>query len=136
MRVIVTIFLAVALAGCRATYPEINGTYVENKTATVAYARDRDTATTEIYTNGLCQTVVINGNVLSKQCQDIRFDHRVRFDRIDPSTFRFRYPYDRESDVFVILEDDGIWLTVPGKPQHRFKFKRQEETNRTYEHTR
>jgi hypothetical protein len=128
MKVIASILIAVAFAGCRTTFPEINGTYLEDKTATVAYARDHGLTTPEwieTYSTGLCQTVVINGNMLSKRCQDTAFDHRVRFNRIDPSTFRFRYPYDLESDVFIILADDGIWLTVPGKPEHRFKFKKQ-----------
>ena len=132
MRVLATILVASTLAGCRTSYPELNGTYLEDKAATVAYAQQHGLSKPEwieTYSSGLCQTVVIEGNVLSKQCQDIRFDHRVRFERIEPSSFRFHYPYDAESDVFIILEEDGIWLTAPGKPEHRFKFKKQKETN-------
>jgi|GEM_PF-2032281 len=136
MRVIATILLAAALAGCRTSYPEINGTYLEDKTATVAYARDLGLSKAEwmeTYSTGLCQTVVIKGNLLSKRCQDIRYDHRVRFNQIDRTTFQFRYPYDPKSDVFIILEDDGIWLTVSGKPEHRYTFRRQQDINKTLE---
>jgi len=77
--------------------------------------------------------VVIKGNLLSKRCQDIRYDHRVRFNQIDRTTFQFRYPYDPKSDVFIILEDDGIWLTVSGKPEHRYTFRRQQDINKTLE---
>jgi len=138
MRLIATFIFTAALAGCRASYPEINGTYIEDKTTTIAYARKHGSIKSEAigaYANGPCMMIVIDGNVLSKRWQDqdirnkhheeSRFDHHVRFDRIDPSTFRFRYPYDKESDAFVVLEDDGIWLTVPGKPDNRFKFKKQ-----------
>jgi hypothetical protein len=131
MRLIATFIFTVALVGCRTSYPEINGTYIEDKTTTIAYARKNGSIKSDAiktYANDPCMMIVIDGNVLSKQWQDqeSRFDHHVRFDRIDPSTFRFRYPYDLESDAFVILEDDGIWLTVPGKPDNRFKFKKQE----------
>ena len=128
----------VALAGCQATYPEIDGTYIEDKAATLAYARKHfpiDSEGIKAYENGPSIMVVIDGNVLSKQFQgkSIRyeqpdsksFEHRVRFKRVDASTFRFRYPYDQESDAFVILEDDGIWLTTPGKPDQRIKLKKQ-----------
>ena len=128
----------VALASCRSTYPEINGTYIEDKAATIAYTRKHfpiDSEGIKAYENSLGIMVVINDNILTKQSQgksirheqpdSNRFEHRVQFDRVDASTFRFRYPYDQESDAFVILEDDGIWLTSPGKPDQRIKLKRQ-----------
>jgi len=137
MRLITTMICTIALAGCRTTYPEINGTYIEDKDATIAYTRKHfpvDSEGIKAYENGSSIEVVINGNVLTKQFQgksirhvqpdSNKFEHRVEFDRVDASTFRFRYPDDQE-DAFVILEDDGIWLTSPGKPDRRIKLKKQ-----------
>lgn len=135
MRIIVAILYATTFVGCRASYPELNGTYVEDKAATVGYARQHGLSNLEWlenYSTGLCQRVEIKGNVVSKQCQDTRFDHRVRFSRLDPNTFRFCYPYDQGAEVFIFLTDDGIWLTVPGKPEQRLKFSKQDQLTRPF----
>ena len=134
MKALLVITVAALVTGCRGWYPELNGTYVEDKAATIAYIKKHNLSNAEAieaYGTGLCMTVTIKNDVLSKQCRDIRFDHRVHFKKIDDRTFQFRYPYDQGSDVFIFLEDDGIWLTVHGEPQLRLKYNKQDGTNTT-----
>jgi len=125
-----TILCVLLLVGCRATYPELSGVYVEDQRASVAHAEAATSpkpADIASYLAKQPRTYVITNRTCEELSPGMVVTCGVNIKKTGENWYQFshlNWPDGEDSTVTIKLTQDGMLMSAPGYPERMYVYRR------------